>query len=40
MAPYGGAWAVQTSREDLDYVLAILPRIVEQARAMAPTFTP
>ena len=29
-----------TSAEDLDYVLAILPRIVEQARAMAPTFTP
>ena len=29
-----------TSVEDIDYVLAILPRIVEQARAMAPTFTP
>ena len=29
-----------TSAEDIDYVLAILPRIVEQARAMAPTFTP
>jgi cysteine desulfurase len=29
-----------TSAEDIDYVLAILPRIVKQARAMAPTFTP
>jgi cysteine desulfurase len=29
-----------TSAEDIDYVLAILPRIVEQARAMTPTFTP
>jgi cysteine desulfurase len=29
-----------TSAEDIDYVLAILPRIVEQARAMVPTSTP
>ena len=29
-----------TSAEDIDYVLAILPRIIGQARAMAPTFTP
>jgi cysteine desulfurase len=28
-----------TSAEDIEYVLSILPRIVERARAIAPTFT-